>query len=44
MAVETLNNVFVPLRLDVAVSVGGLTDAGVPELSLNPPDVRATLK
>jgi hypothetical protein len=34
----------VALRLDVAIGVGGLADAGMPELALHPPDVRATLE
>jgi len=32
------------LGLHVAVGIGGLADAGVAELSLNPPDVGAALE
>lgn len=44
MAVKTLHSVFVALRLDVPVDVASLADAGVPELSLHPPDIRAALE
>jgi hypothetical protein len=44
VAVKTLHNVFVALRLDVPVGVGGLADTGVPKLTLHPPDVRAALE
>jgi hypothetical protein len=42
--IQRLDNVFVALRLDMSVGVGGLADAGVPELPLDPPDVRAALE
>jgi len=44
VVIEALAAVFMPFRSDVAIGVGGLADAGVPELSLNPPDVRTALE
>jgi hypothetical protein len=40
MPVEGLDNVFMPLDLDVPVGVDGLRDRRMPELALHPPDVR----
>ena len=44
MPVEALDDVLMLFRSNVPVSVCGLTNAGVPELSLHPPDVGAALE
>ena len=44
IAIQALDGHLMPFGLDVAIGVGGLADASVPELPLNPPDVRAALE
>ena len=39
-AIQRLDRSLVALRLDMSIGVRGLTDSGVPELPLDPPDVR----
>jgi len=43
-SVQPLNRGLVALRLDVPVGIRGLANAGVSELSMNPPDVRAAFE
>jgi len=40
IAIQRLDRSLVALRLDMSIGVRGLTDSGVPELPLDPPDVR----
>ena len=44
VTIQTLHGDLMAVRLDVPVGIGGLANAGMPELSLDPSDVRAALE
>lgn len=44
VAIQRCHCGLVALRLDMPIGVGGLADAGVPELALDPPDVHPALE